>query len=282
MLACPAQPAPALTPPQPCRHRQPPSLLPLLPSLPFSCARPSSHAPPPLMRPLLSCAQHPASTRPQTRHDKGVVDRDAGNGVHPLGLELLCLLDEPRQVLQAAGGRERAWHRKQHHLRAAQRAPRRGAALLVTVYWTGPLAGQQCAGAEPAASRPASLRTAALSRPPFRLTFLPFVRFPMVSSCTCSTDSGHAGVESLRGQPGLNRASEQDPALFRILLVRQEPKTKWPAQASLLLIPRQLSAGGNERPPLCHGGPAGDAGSKHRLPPLQQVPLYTANSSGKK
>lgn len=60
-------------------------------------------------------------------HHKGVVDRHAGDGVHPLAAQLVGLLNEAGQVLQAAGGREGAGHRKQHHLRGAvARAPAAG------------------------------------------------------------------------------------------------------------------------------------------------------------
>lgn len=52
-------------------------------------------------------------------HHKGIIDRDAGDGVDALRLELVRLLHEAGQVLGAARRREGAGHREQHDLRGS-------------------------------------------------------------------------------------------------------------------------------------------------------------------
>src|SRR5207253_10315042 len=53
-------------------------------------------------------------------HHRLVVDRDAGDRVDALGLDLGRLVDIARQVALRAGRGEGARHREQHHLLAAE------------------------------------------------------------------------------------------------------------------------------------------------------------------
>ena len=53
-------------------------------------------------------------------HDKGVIDRNAGDLIDAFCLQLRCLVDITRQVTLRAGRGERAGHREQSHLLAAE------------------------------------------------------------------------------------------------------------------------------------------------------------------